>query len=127
MTHSSRLVPPVQLFVRLGGAALAPFAWEVPGMFVGKLQLLKLLGVKDEPRAVDLVSAAASAQELHLDYGITVACHLHNDTTVLDNTFVCICLLTNAVCTVTKKIIFRSCSCMQQVLSATLCNRVCLT
>lgn len=53
--HASRLVPPVHLFVRLGGAALAPFAWEVPGVFVGKLQLLKHLGVKDEPRAEDLV------------------------------------------------------------------------
>jgi hypothetical protein len=48
-------VAPQQLFLRLGGAALAPFAWEVPGQFVGQLVLLKQLGVKEEPRAEDLV------------------------------------------------------------------------
>lgn len=58
VAHFSRFVPPVQLFVRLGGAALAPFAWEVPGVLVGRLQLLKQLGVRDEPRAEDLVSQA---------------------------------------------------------------------
>jgi hypothetical protein len=56
VAHCSRLVAPQQLFLRLGGAALAPFAWEVPGQFVGQLALLKQLGVKEEPRTEDLVS-----------------------------------------------------------------------
>jgi len=56
VAHSSRLVAPQLLFLRLGGAALAPFAWEVPGALVGKLEVLKQLGVKEEPRAEDLVS-----------------------------------------------------------------------
>lgn len=55
VAHASRLVAPQQLFLKLGGAALAPFAWEVPGQFVGHAVLLKQLGVKDEPRAEDLV------------------------------------------------------------------------
>eukprot|EP00879_Flechtneria_rotunda_P005855 GHRR01006161.1.p1 GENE.GHRR01006161.1~~GHRR01006161.1.p1 ORF type:complete len:2934 (+),score=1214.27 GHRR01006161.1:179-8980(+) len=57
VAHGSRLVAPQQLYVRLAGAALAPFAWEVPGLFVAQLGLLKLLGVKEEPRAEDLVQA----------------------------------------------------------------------
>jgi hypothetical protein len=55
VAHRSRLVAPQQLFLRLGGAALAPFAWEVPGQFVCQLALLRQLGVKEEPRAEDLV------------------------------------------------------------------------
>jgi hypothetical protein len=110
VAHSSRLVAPNQLFMRLGGAALAPFAWEVPGQvrcaalrvaarsvvcvhmrmhmhmhmhagglliarvrasapharslrcapllqFVGRAVLLRQLGVREEPRAEDLVAA----------------------------------------------------------------------
>lgn len=55
VAHASRLVAPQQLFLRLGGAALAPFAWEVPGQFVAQAVLLKSLGVRDEPGAEDLV------------------------------------------------------------------------
>jgi hypothetical protein len=55
VAHTSRLVAPQQLFLRLGGAALAPFAWEVPGQFVAQAALLKSLGVRDEPGAEDLV------------------------------------------------------------------------
>jgi hypothetical protein len=55
VAHASRLVAPQQLFLKLGGAALAPFAWEVPGQFAGYAALLRLLGVRDEPRAEDLV------------------------------------------------------------------------
>lgn len=55
VAHASRLVAPQQLFLRLGGAALAPFAWEVPGQFVAQAALLKSLGVRDEPGAEDLV------------------------------------------------------------------------
>jgi hypothetical protein len=56
VAHCSRLVAPQQLFLRLSGAALAPFAWEVPGQVVGQAALLKQLGVREEPRAEDLVS-----------------------------------------------------------------------
>lgn len=59
VAHLSRLVAPQQLFLRLGGAALAPFAWEVPGQFVAHAALLKSLGVQDEPRAEDLVRLGA--------------------------------------------------------------------
>lgn len=55
VAHCSRLVAPQQLFLKLAGAALAPFAWEVPGQFVAHAALLKSLGVQDEPRAEDLV------------------------------------------------------------------------
>lgn len=55
VAHSSRLVAPQQLFLSLSGAALAPFAWEVPGQFVAHAGLLKTLGVQDVPRAEDLV------------------------------------------------------------------------
>lgn len=55
VAHLSRLVAPQQLYLKLGGAALAPFAWEVPGQFVACTALLKSLGVQEEPRAEDLV------------------------------------------------------------------------
>lgn len=56
VAHASRLVSPQQLFLRLGGAALAPFAFEVPGQFAAHAALLRLVGVRDEPRVEDLVS-----------------------------------------------------------------------
>jgi hypothetical protein len=62
VAHSSRLVAPQQLFLKLAGAALAPFAWEVPGQFVAHAALLKSLGVQDEPRAEDLVRGSCWVQ-----------------------------------------------------------------
>jgi hypothetical protein len=63
VAHASRLVAPQQLFLSLSGAALAPFAWEVPGQFVAHAGLLKTLGVQDVPRAQDLVR--------HMNYNVS--------------------------------------------------------
>ena len=42
VAHASRLVAPQQCFMRLGGAALAPFAWEVPGQV--RMSCARVLG-----------------------------------------------------------------------------------
>lgn len=81
VAYASRLVAPQQLFLRLGGAALAPFAWEVPGQFVAHAALLKLLGVKEEPRAEDLVRTGCSnpLSLLHAGQGSSTCCHHNGD------------------------------------------------
>jgi hypothetical protein len=59
-------VAPQQLYLKLGGAALAPFAWEVPGQFVAYAVLLKSLGVQEEPRADDLVRGRGMLEKVWL-------------------------------------------------------------
>jgi hypothetical protein len=65
---ATRLVPPSRAFLRLpargggggavgGGAGLAPYAFELPAALQGggRLELLRSIGVRDEPTARDLV------------------------------------------------------------------------